>query len=336
MNISEIEYNGNKYGVFIAMFKRHKIPVIIDAIDILLLKSLNCKWHCNIEGCITANIIDPIQHIKKTIKLHRIIAGAIFNEIYQLIPNNSPKKISHINRLLLDNRRENIIIGNSPLKTVKKKTRIVKLPEDSGILPDELPSYVWYSQPDNTHGERFIIKLGDICWKSSSSKKNSLRYKLEETKFFLSNLKLSRPDLFNNSLNGDVSKKGKILLESFYKIVSNCGFELNHISNYSITKKYLCRRKLVKCEEHIFQNNIIKEQTKLRKCPINQIFLQKYCYYYRSTKNRGECFIVRGHPLQKKIQNNKCWISSTSRNVLIETKYSQMIQYLDNITHLYQ
>lgn len=351
MQISEIQHNSKRYGVFAVMYKTYKIPVVIDAVDIPAIKSIsqNCIWRCNISGCISCII--TINNQKKIIKLHRIIVNNSQDndsrytdsqdngsqdtdsrytdsrytdsrdEDFSL--NDSIDKISHLDKILLDNRRENLFIGSSRKNIRKKKKRIVSLPPDSGISSDDLPSYVWYSRADKTHADRFIVKINDIVWKSTSSRKVSLKYKLEETKYFLRELKIKRPELFEDiSLNGDFTKKGKKLLDSFYCIVAKCGYILNKIPCISQTNKYLRYHKLPKSEECVFNNNIVNKSEHVRLLD-DEYILPTHCYYCKETKKRGCCFIIRCHPNQQKV-----WTSSTSRKIELSEKYNQMIDYL--------
>lgn len=339
MQISEIQHNGKRYGVFAVMYKTYKIPVVIDAIDIptINLLSQNCIWRCNISGCISCITRDEVSPItrdtqseasrdtntnpKKIIKLHHIIVNASQNTDFS--SNDSIDKVSHIDKLLLDNRRENLFIGSSRKNIRKKKKRIVSLPPDSGISPDDLPSYVWYSRADKTHADRFVVKINDVIWKSTSSRKVSLRYKLEETKYFLRELRIKRPELFEDiSLNGDFTKKGKELLDSFYCIVTKCGYILNKIPCISQTNKYLRYHKLPKSEECIFNTNVVNKSEHVRLLD-DEYVLPTYCYYCKENKKRGCCFIIRGHPNQTKV-----WTSSTSRKIELSEKYNQMIDYL--------
>ena len=70
-----------------------------------------------------------------------------------------------------------------------------------------------------------MIDIGDVKWKTPSSKTLSLRYKLEEAKKYLRQLKLNRCDLFDNySMNGDLNITGQLMLKSFYKIAFANGF----------------------------------------------------------------------------------------------------------------
>lgn len=362
--IKVICHNGKKYGVFGTTYKSYKIPVVIDEIDIPKINQsqndefasggtiVPCNspmsWRCNISGCISCVQIstkDNTQH-KKTFKLHHLIMSHETTD--NKIPQNNlsgeikkSPKIIHLNKLLLDNRRENLLLcsnSTNHMSVRKKKKRVVELPENSHIDPNEIPSYVWYLRADGNHADRFIVKIGDVTWKSTSSKKVSLRYKLEETKYFLNALKNKRPELFENiSMNGDFTKKGKELLSSFYEIVSKAGYTLNKIPFISSTPKYLKHRKLSKTEETLFSQNVIEQIVKKRhyrlinRIPIEPINIQnfshilpKYCYFNKETYKHGCYFVVRGHPAQK-----KSWTSSTSRKKSLAYKYGQLTNYLN-------
>jgi hypothetical protein len=78
-------------------------------------------------------------------------------------------------------------------------------------------------------------------WKSTSSKKVSLRYKLEETKKYLRYFKQINASLFEeHAMNGDLNKHGNDLLNSFYDIAFNTGFTyLTKINKECHTDSYL-------------------------------------------------------------------------------------------------
>ena len=49
-----------------------------------------------------------------------------------------------------------------------KKKRTIKLPKSSGITPDDIPTYIWYVKETANHGDRFVVEIGDIKWKTTS------------------------------------------------------------------------------------------------------------------------------------------------------------------------
>lgn len=336
-----VELDGKKYGLLTVLYKNNKIPVIFDVQDMYMIKKLGRKWTCNINGSITINIKSNNKPVE--IKLHELIMlydpktfdADLSNGLPKLFDDDK-KNVLHINRLGLDNRRENLIfdtINKNVTKNLKKKKRTVVLPKNSGIKSNELPTYVWYAKPDSTHGERFVVRVGDIIWKSSSSDKISLRYKLEEAKAYLRNLKLSQPRLFHNySMNGDYNATGRALLESYYKIIYKAGF--NHIKNLSdvcYSDTYLAPTDLLNpIEKKILSFNTEKNSnaTKqiLRTIPNTKTILPEYCYYRPKTDLRGDYFMVKNHP-----KHEKTWVSSTSKFTPTKEKYKQMLSFMKSL-----
>lgn len=205
----------NNFIVLAIPYEDHQLPVVIDAKDWPTIKELDKKWKCNNKGFVyTTHVVDGKP---KLVYLHEVIMH-IHNNV-------KDRQIIHINRVGLDNRYENLTYNynNTPdLKNGKKKARTIQLDE---IDPNTLPTYIWYVKPDATHNERFMVKVGDINWKSTASSELSLRYKLEEAKMFVRFLLHKYPELKQKySMNGDYNQNGKTLLESFYKIIHKAGF----------------------------------------------------------------------------------------------------------------
>ncbi|AYV77330.1 MAG: hypothetical protein Barrevirus36_2 [Barrevirus sp.] len=212
----------NDYIVFPVRYKGINLPVLIDYDDFLVMKKLDNKWKCNNNGFVFC------QEGNRDYYLHELIMS-LKNKDEGL--DNELVPIIHINRIGLDNRRENLIydIADKDInKNTKKKKRTVVLPKNCGIKPNMIPTYIWYMKPDQTHGERFMVSIGDIMWKTTSSNDLSLKYKLEEAKMFLRHLLRERPDLMDlYSMNGDLNREGLILANSYYDIVHDIGY--NHI-----------------------------------------------------------------------------------------------------------
>lgn len=166
------------------------------------------------------------------------------------VNRDTNKPIIHKNRINLDNRYENLMYDTSDkeiTKNLEKKDRIIDL-KGAGINAKNLPSFVWYLKPDSSHGERFMVKLDTINWKSPSSKDLSLRYKLEATKKFLRQKIKENPGLIKKfSLNGDLNDAGLGLSKSFYNLI--------HQVAGGRYKKY-------QMKENNSTLNILKEDTK--------------------------------------------------------------------------
>jgi len=225
----KITHKNKEYGLIDISYKNIRLPVIMDWKDYTKIYDMNKIWKCNKYGNIYCTHV--IDGMNKDVYMHDVIMhmkdldeGNIANDA----------KILHINRLGIDNRRENLIYDTKKKligKNTKKKKRTVKLPPDSGIDVDDIPTYVWYMRPDSSHGDRFVVSIGDIKWKTTSSRRYDLNYKLDLAKDYLKKLKATRPDLFDTySMNGDYNKKGKYLVNSFYDIIHKGGYD--HIKRY--------------------------------------------------------------------------------------------------------
>lgn len=211
------------YGIFGIKYKEIILPIILDWDDFIYIKKLNKSWFINDNGGVSADMTINGKHT--IINIHEIVMALKNN-------NNINKSIIHLNKLGIDNRSENLIYNDKNVcKSLKKKKRTIEF-DNSEIEPDEIPTYVSYIKPSkyNSYCERFQVKIGDIRWNSTGSKNHTLRYKLEETKKFLRDLRDSKPELFDKySMNGSYTKKGKILLDEFYDIVEKCGYKIKHI-----------------------------------------------------------------------------------------------------------
>ncbi len=220
-------YNDNKYTIIKIPYKKTTIPVILDKDIYDKIKTKDYNWNIMPNGTLYTNIKD------NTLYLHEIVYYLKNNR-----KNNRP--IIHLNKIGLDNRYENIIedtTNKDIKKNLNKKARTIQLKE---IDVSKLPSFVWYLKSDDSHGERFQINLGDIKWKSTSSDKLSLNYKLEETKKYLRQYKEKNPVQFKiYSMNSDLNESGIKLKNDFYNILKNINmnFQYSNTSNTDILLK---------------------------------------------------------------------------------------------------
>ena len=122
------------------------------------------------------------------------------NYLPQINDNLESKSVMHINRLNYDLRKCNLVYINETNNTIKN------LPPDFIISDSEmtyLSKYVSYIKPYGTHCDRFVVTVGDTKWKTTSSCKVSLRYKFEEAKKYLRELRHHHPRTFRRyNING--------------------------------------------------------------------------------------------------------------------------------------
>lgn len=223
-DVKYISYNSSKYVIFSVYYKNKlKLPGLLDFDDFKIIHKSDKKWRCNDNGFIVCS--HTCDGITRDVLMHELVM-LIHNK------NNDKKKILHLNRIGLDNRKENLIYDDENInRNIKKKKRTIILPKDSGINPDNIPTYIWYMKPDESHGSRFVVKIGDVKYTTTSAKDVSLNDKLEEAKMFLKNLFEERKDLKDEySMNGDYNVLGKDLLHSYYNIVERSGYD--HIKKY--------------------------------------------------------------------------------------------------------
>lgn len=226
-NIVNTTYNFNKYTIIKIPYKKTSIPVILDQNIYDKIKIKDYNWNVMPNGTLYTNIKN------NTLYLHEII---------YFIKNNKKNKraLIHINKIGIDNRYENIIEDTTDKdikKNLNKKTRTIRLKE---IDTSKIPSFVWYLKSDDSHGERFQINFGDIKWKSTSSDKLSLNYKLEETKKYLRQYKEKNPIQFKiYSMNSDLNEMGIKLKNDFYNILKtiNMNFIYTNVSKTDILLK---------------------------------------------------------------------------------------------------
>jgi hypothetical protein len=254
------------------------------------------------------------------------------------------KAILHVDNIGLDNRRDNLMYNDTQKPTnlnMKKKARLITLPPETGINPDELPTYVWYMKPNGLHGDRFIVKVGNVAWKTTSSKQKDLRYKLEEAKLFLRQLRENKPELFDeHSMNGDYTKDGDMLAKGYYDIVHRAGYDhLNEYIRRRNTDKVLKAGSLPKVNKELLarQGDLTLKGGQRRRCVSNlpedcgvlPSDIPKYCYFKREYNGRGEHFIVIRHPSMP--EGTNVWQSSSAKTKTIIEKYNEMMKYIETL-----
>lgn len=336
--VKKVKYDNKYYGIM-DMGKNIK-PLLLDWNDMKYITKLHKNWKCH------KNMLVSCTHTydgnTKEINIHDIVMALKHKDEGT---DRENVHIAHLNRNGLDNRRDNLIYDKQDKvdnKNIKKKKRTIVLPSDSGIDPDEIPTYVWYLKPNGTHGDRFSVEIDDIKWKTTSSSKVSLRYKLEEAKQFLREVKEEYPQLFDEySMNGEMTIKGKKLMISYNKIIEESGFKPFNVKLNNITDKYIAKkglrlkldRELLQKETQLYNpnNNSNKKRRLISNLPKDSNIeiedLPKYSYYRPAYENKGDCFIVENHPNQEK----KIWQTTSSKKISIDKKFQQLLEYMKTL-----
>lgn len=207
-----VTYNSNKYVIATITHKKTDIQFIFDHADYNLVSER--AWHLSSGKYIGTNIFSQDETIKE-IYLHNYLMKGV-----TLIDEDEKEYVVHINKNPFDNRRANLRLINAKDHTLlkSKKKRIITLPEDSGLKSDDIPKHISYVKASGNHGDRFSVELPTegIYWKTSSSKKLTLREKLEEAKKKLDELYVIYPHL-NPNVDQDLSQR---LAEEFKSILN--------------------------------------------------------------------------------------------------------------------
>lgn len=258
------EKNINDNTIVSINHKNKKFGILFNKKIYDIIKKLDYNWLINDKSIIYTKkensdiyLHDIVMYINSKLNKKKII--------------NKP--IIHINRNYFDNRIENLDYDKTDKinkKNLKKKKRTIDL-SSYGINTNDLPTFLWFNKSDNHHGDRFFIKIGNISWKSTSSSKVSLNYKLEESKKFLRNLKIKNKDIFNKySMNGDFTDFAINLLNEYNEICDKFKLTKFNVSKYiNNTDKFL--------EENTsmlnkFEKNLLKINNFNDKININNLY----------------------------------------------------------------
>jgi len=225
-----VTYKNKEYAVYTIKKGTIDVPIIIDKSIHELLKKVDLQFYLNENLMLSTKVdIGTISNPKIVdIYLHEIVMK-LKMKLSKIAP------IIHINKINVDNRISNLIFDTTNkdhTKNLHKKDRIIDLSDDN-IDTNSLPSFVWYLKSDESHGDRFIVEMGPLKWKTTSSRKLSLRYKLEEMKKFLRLNKEKYPSLFKEyCMNGDLNDIGENLKKEYYAIINLAGLNYKYNPNY--------------------------------------------------------------------------------------------------------
>ena len=209
---SNVSYYDKEYVVGKVPFKDGYLKFVIDKED--LDKVDGYSWHKSSNNYISQGVI--VDGKKKEFYLHNLVLNLL-----DFPGKGSKESVDHINRIGLDNRKENLRILTQTEQNLNqsKKKRKIELPEDSGLVADDIPKHIWYVKPNGSHGERFAIdlKTENIKWKSTSAKNVSLQDKLTAAKEQLQIYYRQFPYL--NPNNDNKNKEMEDLIKSYEEII---------------------------------------------------------------------------------------------------------------------
>jgi len=191
-----INYNDKHYVVIKLKHLNKTKLTVIDFDDFDKIKYI--KWCYMSNGYIFTRVYINWK-LEFPIYLHNLIMNQI-----KFTSDKTGKSVDHINRIPLDNRKENLRLINQTDQNFNqnRKARTVRLPDNCNIKSIEIPRSVSYSKARGIGGEYFEVWLPnfnnqDLRWSSSRDKTLSLKFKLEQTKKYLRYLQNKYPEEIN-------------------------------------------------------------------------------------------------------------------------------------------
>lgn len=284
-------YKGKYYGLFLI---KHDIPLVFDYDDYLTIRSLDKEWLLDDKGDIYC--MHTHNGVSKQIYLHNVIMTIMYTTL-------EDKPIEHINTYKIDHRRCNL---RYKIKNyVKKKHR-------TGMF-DDLPTFIYYIKCE----DRFMVRIGNHIWKTTSNKQVSITEKLNEAKQYLNELRNNQPELFiNHNMNGDVNSID--LYVSLYKIIKRAGYD------YEIIIPSLKTDKLLKTKSN--KQLVFDKKRRLNEIIFDNITLNDlptHVYYKKEDSISGAYFYIKTKDMY--------WATKSDRNIDIKEKYNMLLEKLANL-----
>ena len=209
---TNVEYNSKKYTVGKVINNDTFVHFVIDEDDYPKIKDYS--WHSKANAYIGHTI--PVDNTRRELYLHNMIMNRL-----GFPGKGSKESVDHINRIGVDNRKENlrVITQSEQNLNQSKRSRRIELPEDSGLTTNDIPKHIWYVKANGNHGDRFAIefKTENITWKTTSSKNVLLKEKLQAAKDKLQEYYIKYPYL--NPNNAETINRIKDLTDSYNNIL---------------------------------------------------------------------------------------------------------------------
>jgi hypothetical protein len=171
-----VVHDGKEYAVITIQHKHNDVRFVIDNCNVT--EVLTKPWHISSGKYIATHYTLPDGKMKE-IHLHNFIKDHCMTDARD-------KVVVHINNNMLDNRSENLRVldPSEYFPSRQNRKRTTTLPPDSGVVVDDIPKYISFIKSSGEHGDRFAIEIPrlNVFMKLSSSKRTSLKDKLEEAK----------------------------------------------------------------------------------------------------------------------------------------------------------
>jgi hypothetical protein len=353
INHQIIDYKGVKYIVCYCPFKEDHILFVTNYESDKFYKDLvNKAWHYRSDGGYIASGMIAEDENKKELYLHNYAMDKLtFNG------KGQHHTIDHINRIGRDNRKENLRELTQSHQNInqKKRDRIVNLPEDCDIDPNDIPKNIYYKAASGAHGEQFYIEIKTpeiveiLCkndeddliqsrfrWFGTKIKTLDLRVKLQHAINKLEELKKTYPQIVH--LLGDIDniKERNELIQSFNDILDLTTYPKSVIeSNKGTLIKEHNPIPVTQIQEQLIQEIEEKTIRGLKSnlpegCGVTVQMVPKYCYYRPASETRSDKFIIERHP-KLIAEGKRQWSTSEAKKLTTKQKFDLLLEKLKEL-----
>lgn len=334
-----VELNDKKYAVLSVKHQDGLALHVIDEAD--LEKVAKYPWHRS-NDYIRSNSYKGDDKLSRFVYMHNFVCGR-----FEMVGQGATESLDHINRCGRDNRKENLRLVSQTEQNYnrEKLDRKVILPADCGFNAEDIPTNIWYIQPEkwgtgsSPHDAGFAVQIkgiptlgnGMYVWKGTRSKDVSLKDRLRHAIYHLRELMREHPEL-HHLRELEVKRIG--LVQTFNEILRKSHFpeeiiESNVLPEITLTTMWDDEDPAI---ERLAKRH--KAGKKVDRDPaFDKYVCPKYCRIEPAKNGKGPMFIIERHPGSEAYFRNRAkpmpkkqQIKSTSSiKVSLDEKYKQML-----------
>ena len=353
INHEIIDYKGVKYIVCYCPFKEDHILFVTNYESDKFYKDLVTKaWHFMSDGGYIGHTYYLDDGSKRELYLHNYAVNKLTHD-----GKGQHYTIDHINRIGRDNRKENLRELSQSHQNInqKKRDRIVNLPEDCDIDPNDIPKNIYYKAASGAHGEQFYIEIKTpeiveiLCkndeddliqsrfrWFGTKIKTLDLRVKLQHAINKLQELKKTYPQIVHLLEDIDNIKERNELIQSFNDILDLTTYPKSVIeSNKGTLIKEHSPIPVTQVQEQLIQEIEEKTIRGLKSnlpegCGVTVQMIPKYCYYRPASETRSDKFIIERHP-KLVAEGKRQWSTSEAKKLTTKQKFDLLLEKLSEL-----
>lgn len=353
INHQIIDYKSVKYIVCYCPFKEDHVLFVTNYESDEFHKDLvNKHWHYRSDGGYIASGMIAEDENKKELYLHNYAVNKLTHD-----GKGQHHTIDHINRIGRDNRKANLRELSQSHQNInqKKRDRIVNLPEDCDIDPNDIPKNIYYKAASGAHGEQFYIEIKTpeiveiLCkndeddliqsrfrWFGTKIKTLDLRVKLQHAINKLQELKKTYPQIVHLLEDIDNIKERNELIQSFNDILDLTTYPKSVIeSNKGTLIKEHSPIPVTQVQEQLIQEIEEKTIRGLKSnlpegCGVTIQMIPKYCYYRPASETRSDKFIIERHP-KLVAEGKRQWSTSEAKKLTTKQKFDLLLEKLNEL-----